>query len=59
MVTNQDLAEINKEKRNKDSTVEEKKQFLEGEIENNAEEERRLNQKIRQVLKYHSISMYI
>ncbi|XP_065888087.1 coiled-coil domain-containing protein 39-like [Dysidea avara] len=47
-----DLAEINKEKRIKDSIVEEKKQFLEGEIENNAEEERRLSQKIRQVAKY-------
>ena len=50
-IVNQDLAEINKEKRTKDSIVEEKKKFLEGEIENNTEEERRLSQKIRQVLK--------
>ena len=57
MISNQDLAEINKEKRTKDSIVEEKKQFLEGEIENNAEEERKLSQRIRQVLKYHSVVM--
>jgi len=57
VISNQDLAEINKEKRTKDSIVEEKKQFLEGEIENNAEEERKLSQRIRQVLKYHSVVM--
>lgn len=57
MISNQDLAEINKEKRTKDSIVEEKKQFLEGEIENNAEEEKKLSQRIRQVLRYYSSNL--